>query len=234
MDSAVEALDKNWDSLLSRVEDPEQRHRSAYALHRLRESLVRLKLRYDEFKKAIQDYRIATNVSFAKSALPERQLVLVDKVDAFHQQSYATLAVLCLVLNHLRARGEQQYTIRTISGFLDNLEERNFRYKSARLDDLNIVRRSADYRSKYVDHPESSQLHDWYTVNYNGRIYVVFFIPESLEKGERLPMTDIDDDPESPTFRPCISAEDYYVAPSVDKTYDALQRVVIHALRIHR
>src|SRR5689334_18548500 len=109
--------------------------------------------------------------------LPERQLRFVDKMEAFHQHIYATLAVLALVLNQRRAKdGEQAYPVGSISRFLAALKERDFRYKDRFLDHVSVLERSADFRSKYVDHPERHQLHDWMTYRPDRYTYVIYFI----------------------------------------------------------
>jgi hypothetical protein len=165
-------------------------------------------------------------------SLAELQLRLVDKVEAFHQHVYATLAVLALVLNHLRTGSDQSYPIGSISAFLQALKERKFRYQAQHLDRVVVLERSIDFRSKYVDHPEKHQLHDWMTYGYRGKSHIIFFMPKGAEVAWLGPEGDtVNLDPFSPRFRPPVNCgDDFYVAPDVDIVFEAVQTIVAAAL----
>jgi hypothetical protein len=101
-------------------------------------------------------------------------------------------------------------------------------------DDVTILRQSTLYRAEYIDHPQQRQPHTWATYDYFGKEYLLYYGP--FDK-PRDPATIPDweessQDPEHPKFRPPLDVPDWYIAPRVDKTYDALQRVVIAALKL--
>jgi hypothetical protein len=171
-----------------------------------------------------------TSPDYSGPPLKEVQLRFVDKIEAFHQHIYATLAVLALVVNHLRDEREKQlYPVGSISKFLAALKERKFRYKDRLLDQVAILEKSSDFRSKYIDHPDQHQLHNWMTHFYLNKYHVVYFLtggdPADIHAG--------DPDPDSPDFHPPIGGLlGFYVSPDLDRTYDAMQRVVMAALSI--
>jgi hypothetical protein len=230
MISAAETIQTNWDRLLSPLEG-DQRSRKGEALRRLRENLIRLKWRYDECRSASALPTAPPTPNYSGPNLDELQLRFVDKVEAFHQHIYATLAVLALVLNHSRTKeSTQTYPVGSISKFLMALKDRNFRYKDRYLVQVGILERSADFRSKYIDHPERHQLHDWMTYKYVDRVHVIYFIKRS----QTVSWLGGNPDPSSPDFRPPVGCgDDFYVSPDTERTYDAMQRVAIAALRLN-
>jgi len=229
MSQAGEAISRTWDTLLAGLEGRE-RQRGGEVLRRLSENLTRLTWRLDECKVVGAALPIAPDPSYSGPPLTELQLRFVDKVEAFHQHVYATLAVLALALNHRKEpRAKQPYPIGSISKFLDALKERDFRYKDRLLDQVTVLEKSADFRSKYVDHPEQHQLHDWMTMVYLGNYRVIYFI----KRDDTVVYRPGSSDPDSPDFRPPLGGvEEFYVSPDLDRTYDAVQRVIMGALRL--
>ncbi len=225
---AVEAISRNWDALLSGLEG-EQRLKVAQALNRLRENLIRLRWRHDDLIATGQLLTRATMPDYSGPSSREVQLRFIDKVDAFHQHIYATLAVLALVLNHVRKdRKEQPYPVGTISKFLATLKGRVFQYQHQYLRRVGVLERSADFRSKYVDHPERHELHNWMTMRYFDKHLVIYY----LEKGGEVTHRAGSSDPFSPDFQPPVNCgDDFYVSPDPDETCDALEKVVTRALQ---
>jgi hypothetical protein len=223
---SVVAIERHSAALLAEL-DGDRERRLKDALLRLKESLVRLHWRYEECKAAA---RGLPSERLGKK-LPEFQLRYVDKMEAFHQHVYATLAVLAMFLNQRPKRdGEQPYPAGSISKFLAALKERDFRYRDRYLDHVAVLERSADFRSKYVDHPEQHQLHDWMTFRPEGNTYVIYFIAKSNDLFWR----GGGNDPFHPDFQPPVDCGDnFYVSPDVDRTYTAMQKVAIGALRLN-
>jgi hypothetical protein len=222
MTTPVQALDRNWDRLLSGFEG-EERNRVADALRRLRDNLVRLEWRYQECRSASTLPYQPAAPGYTGPSVNTLQLRFVDKVEAFHQHVYATLAVLALVLNHLGKRATKQpYPVGSISKFLSALRERDFRYKERYLGHVAVLEKSADFRSKYVDHPERHQLHDWMTYRFMDTAYVIYFI----KHGHVVRWAGASPDPLSPDFRPPVDCgEDFYVSPNIELTCEAMRRV---------
>lgn len=223
---AVVAMHRNREALLSGFEE-ERRARVEEVLRRLLENLVRLHWRYEECQQAVA----TIPPGYSGPKLPEFQLRFVDKTEALHQHVYATLAVLALVLNHRREGDSRQpYPVGSITKFLAALKERDFRYKDRLLDHVAVLERSADFRSKYVDHPEQHQLHDWMTYCPEEKAYIIYFIRKSGALIYRAGPTD----PFHPGFQPPVDCgDDFYVSPDPERTYSAMQKVVIAALRIN-
>lgn len=87
MTSAVEAITRNWDTLLSGLRG-EARSKAADALRRLRENLIRLEWRYEECKRAGALPTRPPAPDYSGPPLDELQLRFVDKVEALHQHIY--------------------------------------------------------------------------------------------------------------------------------------------------
>src|SRR5262249_6737183 len=110
-------------------------------------------------------------------SLSDLQLMLFDKVEAFHQHIYATLSTLSRVVNMMRDRSAPQYPRGSNTDFLNALKKRDSRFATHYLGDIKQLRKSVDYRSKWVDHLDRSPLYDWYTTSPPDarRKYVVLF-----------------------------------------------------------
>jgi hypothetical protein len=164
--------------------------------------------------------------------------MLVDKIEAFHQHVYATLAALAYCVQLRRASSEDKYPIGSNSDFLKALAKRHQRFATVYLRDIEQLLGSTEYRSSWVDHLDRNPPYDWLTLTpevESVRSYIVFFRrrgPGDIEiRNDSLLQRSLLS-PFHPDFHPPFECESFKVAPDVDATYDALQRVVMAALRI--
>src|SRR5215208_5665424 len=146
----IDFMEEHWHELVA-VVDEARRGKFTQALQRFGEGVHRLTFRHQEFISiATEIYRsnpssgITANTPFAW-----QQLRLVDKIEAFHQQIYAVLSLLVLVMNRATStEGQPRYSISSVKRFLEQLEE-EFRYNSKVLDAINILKRSVEFRGKF-------------------------------------------------------------------------------------
>ncbi len=235
---AAHAVAGYSDRLLAGFEG-KARWKRSNALLRLYENLRRLDWRHAEYQGLSRAMcQAMLNLPTGTPTVPpmsELQLRLVDKAEAFHQHTYATTAVLCKCLNDLRDPSSPEYHRNKIERFLKQLRDRNERISKCYSTDIQLLLDSREFRSKHVDHPKSHAVYNWYTSAVpveNGRVEIVYFQRE--EPGD-IPIyadTRSFEDPFSPDFRPPFDCRDFYVAPSVDKVYDAMQRVVLAAFNL--
>ena len=217
--SFIKKIDQNWESLLKRV-NVKKRDEVALTLQRLRENIERSSFRYGEY------LLIERNVSSEKSSIPlrTRQLKLVDKTEAFHQQIYSTISVLILVLNHIKIDGvKEDHPINSVKRFLQFLKEKPYRYQSVLHDQVDTLLKSVDFRAKFVDHPQNHPVHDWMTYDYIKDTYLIYFI----KRGPEVYYMPGNPDPEAPDFLPPVNCgEDFFVSPNIHKVNSALMNLV--------
>jgi hypothetical protein len=116
--------------------------------------------------------------------------------------------------------------------FLNKLKQTELSYKDWVID-LDVLEASRKFRAEYADHPQYRALQNWLSYSDEDHQYhhIIYFTPRDPGESEPQMWTGpFERDPSSPNFRMPVECEHYYATPSTEKTYDALQRVVIAAL----
>lgn len=187
------------------------------ALNSLKENIVKLEQRmqrHTEVEKKLYDDNDHADKRHG-------QLMLVDAIEAIHQQVYVTLSSFISLLNYIGIDGLINHPINSVERFLKHLHNKY----TDRIDPtvFEYLNKSREFRSKFVDHPQQHKLHDWMTINYNDISYVVYF--KRGATGD-VKMIDADIPPDHPSFIPPISCEDFYVSPNKSKTYAAVCELI--------
>jgi hypothetical protein len=232
---AYEILGSNHLSLLSHIENERKYRKADFALVRFREDLQRLDWRYQDYREANRNYKRTQRNRRRAKDLDHCQKKLVNKSMAFHQQAYVVIASLGSLLNQLKDEKASQFPWQEVTDLLDVLESRHFKDNEGRLDDLYVVRNAAWYRSKYVDHPQQHQPHCWLT-HYeleDDQEYIIFYNPIPGEEFEMLPIPEASMNPKSELYRLPLGVEQWFTAPDVMATHEAIQRIVLHILSLH-
>lgn len=230
--TVIQAIKDNWENLLVDFEE-EKRNRVGLTLNRLKENLVKVDFRFEDYKKIEQELFLldkdpSSNPNYGED-LHYMQIKLVDRVEAFHQQVYSTLSVLAMVLTHLGFRiNNQTPPISSIEKLLKALSDHKYKYSSVMQDQIYILEKSRSFRTKFVDHPQQHQIHDWYTYGFKGDYYLIFFIRTGANV--YVPVGDID--PLSSDFKPPVDHSDFYVAPDKDRTQKALHKLITDLLSL--
>lgn len=222
----LRGIDDNWKVLLKGYKG-DKKAEVGMALHRLKESLVKLDYRYFDLAEVAQLFDRLKDDEMGEP-LHYLQIAFVDRVEAFHQQVYATVSTLILVLNYLGYKGEKlNHPIDSVEQFLEFIKERKLKYRSVLSDQVDVLQKSRDFRSKFIDHPQQHQLHDWMTFRAMDGIYLIFF----KRKGDEVYMIDPTKYPFDPDFKPPVNCgKDFYIAPSEEKTFKAVEVLVKHML----
>lgn len=227
----IDLIKARWDDLLACV--TEQRRPSlAMRFHRLQENAARLVYRLDDFREAERQLDAEGAQGRYGEGHHYLQIRLVDRIEAFHQQVYQTISNLVMVPTFVGPEVmKRNYPIDSVQKFLTFLKENEFRYSSKTLEQIDILLRSVEFRARFVDHPQQHQLHDWMTHNNLGKTTAIYFQPDPSGVTAVLYMPD-HRDPDDPNFRPAVDVGDnFYVAPSLQRTYDAFQAVSTALLR---
>ena len=211
-------IEKNWETLLKGLKG-KRRDKVGLALHWLRENFIKLYYNYRDIE-AVEKSLFKLPEEKMGEELHFLQILFVDRIEGFHQQVYATLSTLIAVLNHTGIKGidSKDHPINSVKGFLEYLSKK-FPYRGGLKDQITILEKSRDYRSKFIDHLQQHILHEWMTFGYNGEYYVIYF----RSKGDEVYSIRGDIDPMSPDFRPPVNCgDDFYISPDKKKTYKAL------------
>lgn len=223
MEPIIKLIDHKWEDLMAGVTG-QKRTDFGLTLHRLKEALFRVDRRYREYRIAHEQMRPAEDGKLIGGRpSDELQLALVDKIEAFHQQVYATGSALVLTVNHRPVRTfKTDHPIDSIRRFLQFAREKS--YDSTLSDALQWLERSEDFRAKFVDHPQQHLLHDWITYSHIGESYVIYFVrqPGELVNVYMVPPLD----PIDPRFRPPVNYQSFYVSPNPSRTIAAVGTVV--------
>lgn len=226
MKDLLKAIDGNWDKLLIGHRG-KKKEGVCMTLHRLKESLVKLDYRYFDLGEIV---RLLDQLQSDEMGEPLHywQIAFVDVVEAFHQQIYSTLSTLILVLNHLGLNGKK-HPINSVKKFLEFVKEKQLQYRSALADQIDILQKSRDFRSKFIDHPQQHQLHDWMTHRTEeGEMYIIFFKRKGKEVYAPTPKH-----PSDPEFKPPVNCgKDFYISPDERKTLKAIEVLIKHMLNL--
>lgn len=228
--NAILLINSNWEKIVKKF-GKSRRDVIGLVLHRLRENLARMEFRYNGYSDIEKRIILVGSQKSKKSkeeSLSFLQLKLVDKVEAFHQQVYSTLSVLILFLTHFRIEDLKDFPINSVKRFLEHVKKR-IKCRSTLYEQIDLLERSIDFRSKFIDHPQQHAIHDWMTYGYLGKYYVIYFIRHGREVYYREPK-----EPFEPDFQPPVNCKkDFYVSPDKDKTYKALHYLVVHLLGLN-
>jgi len=207
----VQYIIDSWEKLLSDL-DEKKREKYGLVLHRLMESLRGLELRA---KELVDIERQIVNFDDTNNNLDNTQINYLNKIEAYHQQVYATLSNLIMATTYFGIRGKKlDHPIGSVEKFL------NFILKNITLDNLghdgrfkitiNVLIKSIIFRSKHIDHPQQNKTYHWMTYHFCCRCYIIYYIPKSrcvyamdLNKA----------DPESPKFKPPVDCDVFTVCP---------------------
>lgn len=226
INNLLKDIDANWNELLKGFKD-EKRDEVGMTFHRLKEALIKLDYRFSELYGITQVFDHLKGGEMGEP-LHYLQIAFVDKVEAFHQQVYSSVSTLILVLNYLGYKGKQPiHPVNSVEQFLDYVKDKELKYRSALIDQIDILQKSRDFRSKFIDHPQQHQLHDWMTFRAEDGLYLIFF----KRKGNEVYMIDPTKHPFDPDFKPPVNCgKDFYIAPSKEKTLKAIEVLVRHML----
>lgn len=222
----LENIDSSWDKLLKGLED-KKKDEVGMTLHRFKEALAKLDYRFFDLYGIARVFDHLKNDEMGEP-LHFLQIAFVDKVEAFHQQVYSTTSTLILVLNHLGYKGKKlNNPINSVEQFLNFVKNNELKYRSSLIDQIDVLQKSRDFRSKFIDHPQQHQLHDWMTFRAGDGIYLIFF----KRKGNEVYMINPIKHPFDPDFKPPVNCgRDFYIAPSEEKTLKAVEVLVKHML----
>ena len=214
--------------------EAEKKKKGELAARTFAEYLHRLDLKYDAVKKIENILNVDKNKEIAD--LLERQLVLVDRTESYHQHVYSTLSALILFLSHVADKPfVHSMPSRSIKKFLNFAEALidNDDYRSA----INVLRLSNAFRNQFVVHPQQHVLYNWATVTHKSRPFILYFKPDynkimfhdenkfrrnMLEWDKRLKLNDTYD---QNSVKP-IDLPEIYAAPDVENTHTSILNVI--------
>lgn len=228
IENLLKQIEKNWEDLLKSYKD-EQRDKVGMSLHKLKEAFIKLDYRYFDLSRIVRTFNQLTRGEMGET-LNYLQIAFVDKVEGFHQQVYTTISALILVINYLGyKKGKTNNPINSVKKFLEYTKDKIFKYRSILGDQIDVLQKSRDFRSKFIDHPQQHQLHDWMTFKVKKDVFLIFF----KRHGNEVYMIDPTKHPFDPDFKPPVNCgKDFYIAPNEKETLKAIEVLVRHILNI--
>lgn len=175
----------------------------------------------NRYKEVLQIETLKTSADPEEMAkheitLTDLQLEFVDKTEAFHQQVYATISAFIMLLSHIAdQKFLSQMPIDSLTKFLRHISDRS--YESIVKDQAALLIKSADFRSKFIDHPQQHALHDWMTYSYGTETCIIYFV----RKGNKVYYRELKD-PYAPDFVPPIDHKSFYVSPAHTQVFLAV------------
>ena len=227
--SIDEFIANNWKKLLKGLRK-NKREEIGLSLHLLKENCQRMQIKQKEYITYVD---LLSNCDLEKDDTQLLQLQLIDKIEAFHQHVYVTLASLVRVINYLKLQGDNsQIPINSIKQFLTHVKEGKFRYKVKLHRVIEKLIYSEDYRAKFVDHPQQHKMHNWmsYTYQANGsrEAVIIYYI---LYGSQPVYVPNSVYDPHDPDFKPPLpTGTDFYISPDINDTLDATNKLIIEFL----
>lgn len=148
----------------------------------------------------------------------------VNDTESFHQQIYATLSAFIKLLTHIAPKKfSSQMPSKSLCKFIDFLKKEVSNIE----EEMAVIKRSREYRTRYVDHINQNISHNWYTLEiHNGEIYIVYYSTGS--NGKIMDIPEIDGG--GFTFKTSLLVESYFVPPHHKDTIIALSNVVLKTL----
>jgi len=155
------------------LESP-KREKLQLAANVLKEHLHRLDVRHLAVSRSERRCR---RKRVGKRQILDFQLDLVDKLEAFHQGVYSTIAALLLFLSHAAPREKvRDLPIKSVKRALELFESLSVSplVKEA----VRTLRSSNEFRTQFADHPQMHALHNWLTFTFHAQAIVLFFKPD--------------------------------------------------------
>ncbi len=226
IEKLLKTIEDRWKELLKKRKGQDL-DQAGVTLHKLKEALIKLDYRYSDLVQVFPMFDSLTADEMGEP-LHYLQVAFVDRVEAFHQQIYSTISTLILVLNHFKDDDKgSNHPIGSVKQFLDYIKDNKLRYRSTLINQVDCLQRSRDFRSKFIDHPQQHQLHDWMTFRAEDGIYLIFFVRKGNEVYAINPIIH----PFDPEFKPPINCgKDFYIAPSEKETIRAIVVLIGHIL----
>ncbi len=158
------------------------------------------------------------------------QYLLVDKTEAIHQQVYATLSALALlvqrvgppaIVSRIPTKSMKKFLefLPHITGLGDDWSPPEGVPVASFTDLLDILECSRDFRAKFISHPQGHAAQHWITYrSTTGRVVIVYCTLRSWKVFYRHPPRD----PYDPEFEPHLDYKSFYVAPAPEYALNAL------------
>lgn len=207
---------------------PKARQEKAHlAVNNFKESLIRLEIRLKELLKIEKEICFFSQKK-NKRGLDKVQMAYLDKIEAFHQHVYSTISsfinVLNLISNHSFKRN---LPISGVQEFLEFIIKKDIHPIVLELTDT--IKKSTEFRAKFVDHPQQHKSHTWMTYAPNDVACIIYYIPGSAGPNHT---TNTPLDPYDPNFQCVMPYESFYVSPNNRETYGNLCTFV-HFMLLH-
>lgn len=207
-------------------------NRASLAATLLWEYIIKADWRYLDLLLAVK--KLSEAAKNEDKSLRTRQLMYVDRTEAYHRQIYGTLSVFILLLSHAAPRHiATQMPISSVQRFLKFLlteqELRNYREQIDQL--LSSVR----YRATFLDHPQQSKLHHWMTIGLPTETVTIHYIPTYVVPIQQGVAASAETEsqylnPREPNFKPVIDCSSFAVSPGIKKTHDSLCSIIINVI----
>lgn len=213
----LEKIRQHCEKLVARFAD-DKKEKAEMACRAFTEYVERLGNRHNELRQIEEFKTNADPDEMAKHeiTLTDLQLGFVDKTEAFHQQVYATISAFIMLLSHVAGQKFlSQMPIDSLTKFLRHISDKS--YESIVKDQATLLIKSADFRSKFIDHPQQHALHDWLTYSYGTGTCIIYFIRKGNEVYYREPK-----DPYAPDFTPPVNYKSFYVSPAHTQVFLAV------------
>jgi len=213
----LEKIRRHCENLVIYLAD-DKREKAEMACRAFTEYVERLWNRHNELLQ-IEAFSINADpgrMTKHEITLAELQLAFVDKTEAFHQQVYATISAFIMLLSHIAdQKFLSQMPVDSLTKFLRHISDKS--YESIVKDQAALLIKSADFRSKFIDHPQQHALHDWITYSYGTGVCIIYFIRKGNEVYFIEPR-----DPYAPNFVPPVNYKSFYVSPAHTQVFLAV------------
>lgn len=190
------------------------------AVWAMAETLERLESRYFELVAAMHAISDAV-LSDDEEELHALQLQLVDKTEAFHQHVYAGLSSFmrfaALVASHGAAKGIR---FGSVDGFLRKAQSLGLEEDCCA--EIEVLRKSIEFRNKFVTHPQQSSVYTWFTFGMDGYQRVVYFIRGENATRRSIYRETQSIDPDGPGYAPPVACKHWFCPPRVEYVREGL------------
>lgn len=200
---------------------PIEKQIKAYQIaDRLIDNLQRLHVRYSELIEITENIDNEVLIVDEKSKdTTFLQLLLIDKIEGFHQHVYSLISSFILVLVYLAPKDWKNHLpINSVEKFLEFLSTKINETEFSK--SLNELNKSRIFRAKYIDHIQQHIIQNWMTYNFKNEAYIIYYIEKSNK------VFNIVSDPKSDIFIPPIDFETFYISPSCEETLKSIILVV--------
>ncbi len=209
---------------------------SHLVLQRLCENLQQLETRNQEYQDVESIFAHDLIIGGKQYTLDEAQMMLLNKVEALHQQIYATISTFIKLISHVRLNDQKiNFPNRSVNKFLDTVSE-TAEYKNVLSEEICVLKKSIKYRDTLVDHPQSMEALDWATIGSNFEYSIIYYAHDA-ETGNIITDEINMMDPEDEHYHPPIGTNKFFVSPNRKKTIIAMKSFVtkflITRMQIH-